>query len=266
MSTLKNTTVNDTGYIQLPVGTTAQRPVSPTSGQMRYNSTIKTVEWYTGSNNLWYYLPNIYTQGMIARYDAAEPNSYSGSGTAWNDISGNANNGTLVNSPTYATTNGGQFSFNKSNQYVTLPNGLISTNDFTVIMWVKGDGTGGAQTIMANYPAGNFQLFYGAAYVGMYLGNSSAYADASLWYSSNIVQFAALRSGFDTAVYINGNLIKTGSASSSVGGAVTFRMGTNTSGGEQYGGTIYTCQVYNVALAGTSIYQNYLAMKTRFGV
>jgi hypothetical protein len=266
MATLLNTTINDTGYVQLPIGTTVQRPSTPTAGQTRYNSTIKTVEWYTGSNNLWYYLPNIYISNMVARYDAAEPASYSGSGTSWNDISGNGNNGTLVNSPTYSSTYGGGFSFNKSNNYVSLPTGLITSNDFTVIMWVKGDGTSGAQTLMANYPAGNFQLFYGTAYVGMYLGNSSAYADASLWYSSSIVQFAATRSGTVTQIYINGSLAIAGSSSSSVGGSVAFRMGTNISGGEQYGGTIYNCQVYNSATNGSNIYQNYLAMKSRFGV
>lgn len=266
MATLKNTTINDTGYLQLPVGTTAQRPGSPSAGQTRYNSTIKTVEWYTGSNNLWYYMPNIFISNMIARYDAAEPTSYSGSGTSWNDISGNANNSTLVNSPTYSSTYGGGFAFNKSNNYVTLPNGLISTNDFTVIMWIKGDGTGGGQTLLANYPAGNLQLFYSTAYIGMWLANSSAYADASLWYTSSIVQFAALRSGTVTQIYLNGNLIQTGSSSSAIGSGTAFRLGTNTSGSEQYGGSIYSCQVFNMPLSSTSIYQNYLAMKTRFGL
>lgn len=47
MATLKNTTFNDTGYIQLPSGTTAQRPVSPTVGMMRYNSTNQALEVYT---------------------------------------------------------------------------------------------------------------------------------------------------------------------------------------------------------------------------
>jgi hypothetical protein len=266
MSTLKNTTVNDTGYLQLPVGTTAERPAMPTAGMTRFNSILKTAEWYTGSNSLWYYMPNIITSSMYARYDAAEPTSYSGSGTAWNDISGSGNNGTLVNSPVYSSTYGGGFQFNKSNTYVTLPNGLITSNDFTVIMWAQGDGTGGAQTLLANYPAGNFQLFYGSAYVGMYLGNSSAYANAATWYTSSIIQFAALRSGTTTRVYINGNLAIEGSSSSAVGGAVTFRMGTNTSGSEQYGGKIYTCQVYSTALSQSSIYKNYLALKGRFGV
>ena len=46
MATLKNTTVDDTGYIQLPVGNTAQRPVSPVNGMMRVNTTSNTLEVY----------------------------------------------------------------------------------------------------------------------------------------------------------------------------------------------------------------------------
>lgn len=266
MATLKNTTINDTGYIQMPSGTTAQRPGSLTAGQIRYNSTLNTVEWYTGSNNLWYYMPNISTYNMIARYDAGEPSSYSGTGTTWTDISGNSNNGTLVNSPTYSSTYGGGFQFNKSNTYVTLPTGLLTGNDFTVIMWLKGDGTGGGQTLFGNYPAGNLQMFYGTSYIGMYLANSTAYADAGIWYTSNIVQFAALRSGTNLEIYLNGTLIRVGSSSASLGGSVPFRIGTNTSGGEQFGGSIYTCQAYNSALTSADIVQNYQSLRTRFGV
>jgi len=43
--------------------------------------------------------------------DAAQTTSYSGSGSTWTDLSGNGNNGTIVNSPTYSTDNGGYFSF-----------------------------------------------------------------------------------------------------------------------------------------------------------
>jgi hypothetical protein len=52
MAILKNTTINDTGFLQLPVGTTAQRP-SPQAGQMRFNATTGGVEIYTGGVNLW---------------------------------------------------------------------------------------------------------------------------------------------------------------------------------------------------------------------
>lgn len=50
MATLQTTTFNDTGFITLPSGTTAQRP-SPSTGMMRYNSTMDLLEWYNGT--LW---------------------------------------------------------------------------------------------------------------------------------------------------------------------------------------------------------------------
>lgn len=40
-----NVKVDSTGYIQLPVGTTAQRPTG-SAGMMRYNSTTGKVEAY----------------------------------------------------------------------------------------------------------------------------------------------------------------------------------------------------------------------------
>ena len=40
---------SSTGYFDLPVGTTAQRPVSPTSGNMRYNTTTNGFEGYSGT-------------------------------------------------------------------------------------------------------------------------------------------------------------------------------------------------------------------------
>jgi hypothetical protein len=42
------------------------------------------------------------------------------SGT-WNDLSENGNNATLINTPTYGTSNDGYLIFNGSNQYATIP-------------------------------------------------------------------------------------------------------------------------------------------------
>lgn len=47
MATLINTTI--TGTFQLPAGTTAQRPVTPVKGMMRYNSTYGVNEVYNGT-------------------------------------------------------------------------------------------------------------------------------------------------------------------------------------------------------------------------
>lgn len=47
MATLKNLTVNDTGFVQVSKGTTAQRPGSPTVGMIRYNTDTNVMETYT---------------------------------------------------------------------------------------------------------------------------------------------------------------------------------------------------------------------------
>jgi hypothetical protein len=49
MATLKNTTINDTGYLKLPTGTDAQRPASPEAGMMRWNTTSSSTEVYDGT-------------------------------------------------------------------------------------------------------------------------------------------------------------------------------------------------------------------------
>jgi hypothetical protein len=50
MAILKNTIVNDTGFVVLPSGSSGQRPASPTTGMIRYNTTISKVEFYNGSS------------------------------------------------------------------------------------------------------------------------------------------------------------------------------------------------------------------------
>lgn len=49
MATLKNTTINDTGFLKLPSGTDAQRPGTPEAGMMRWNTTSSGVEVYDGT-------------------------------------------------------------------------------------------------------------------------------------------------------------------------------------------------------------------------
>ena len=47
MATLKNLTVNDTGFVQVSTGTTGQRPGSPAVGMLRFNTTTSLMEVYT---------------------------------------------------------------------------------------------------------------------------------------------------------------------------------------------------------------------------
>lgn len=49
MANLQDLIINDVGSLTLPRGTTAQRPSSPQTGHVRYNTTIDEIEFYTGS-------------------------------------------------------------------------------------------------------------------------------------------------------------------------------------------------------------------------
>ena len=48
MAQLKPTQINDTGFLQLPAGTSAQRPGSPQEGMIRYNTDFNQTEYYDG--------------------------------------------------------------------------------------------------------------------------------------------------------------------------------------------------------------------------
>jgi hypothetical protein len=49
MASLKNTTVDDTGFIKFATGTQAERPGSPTQGMMRFNTTTSVLEFWNGT-------------------------------------------------------------------------------------------------------------------------------------------------------------------------------------------------------------------------
>jgi len=62
MAILKNTTISDTGFLQLPAGTTAQRP-GAAAGQMRYNTTTGQAEFYNAGVAAWVGTP---ATGVVA--------------------------------------------------------------------------------------------------------------------------------------------------------------------------------------------------------
>lgn len=86
--------------------------------------------------------PKIVTNGLVLCLDAANPKSYSGSGTTWKDLSGNGNNGTLVNGVGYNSGNGGSLSFDGSNDSSDFGNILqLGTESITYCFWYKMNST-----------------------------------------------------------------------------------------------------------------------------
>lgn len=80
----------------------------------------------------------IVQSGLVLNLDAGVSDSYPGSGTTWSDLSGNANNGTLTNGPTYNSANGGSIVFDGVDDYGNF--GTVFGNGFgsiTVTSWIK---------------------------------------------------------------------------------------------------------------------------------
>jgi hypothetical protein len=83
--------------------------------------------------------PNIIRDGLVLNLDAASRKSYPGSGTVWNDLSGNNNNGTLVSGPTFNNGNGGSIVFDGTDDYSILTTNIFRTTlpNFTISVWYR---------------------------------------------------------------------------------------------------------------------------------
>jgi hypothetical protein len=101
---------------------------------------------------------------------------------------------------------------------------------------------------------GRYGLYInGACYFPSYLGAGTYYAVATRDGSGNC------------KLYLNGVLSNTASNSNNIG-TNSFRMGTNTGGGEVLNGKVPVMRLYNRALTQAEITQNYRHYKTRFNL
>lgn len=77
--------------------------------------------------------------GLVMRLDAGYVSSYLGSGTAWNDLSGNSSNATMYNGVAYSADGGGSMAFDGVNDYVGIPyaSQFNIRNSITLSIWMK---------------------------------------------------------------------------------------------------------------------------------
>jgi len=227
--------------------------------------------------------PKIVTSGLVLALDAADRNSYSGTGTTWTDLSGNGNTGTITNSPTFS---GGSIVFsNVANQSVTISDTVIlqptsvtlsawvyvtqynPLNDFDgqfpTILWKCNDGnSGGAASYGLSLSAGQFPRF---TVTPTQLISTTIFPIAT-WV--NLVGVYTV--GGSQILYRNGVVDNIASGPATIPyTSQAVSVGTRVfSGTYQYpwNGRISGALIYNRALTATEVFQNYNATKTRFGL
>jgi hypothetical protein len=227
----------------------------------------------------------IATNGLVLNLDAGNPYSYAGAGTTWIDVSGNTNNATLINSPTYSSDNSGVLNWaSASSQYATvaMTSGLRVAN-ITQEVWVFLNGTADQVFIGMQYGTGSNNSFAlwvsgGTFYFGVNTGGTFYQSASSAPSTSTWYHLVHTYNGTTQYLYINGVLVTTYNSAAS--GNVTYdTSNTLLAIGADFNGTGYNTgptlfvngkmpivKIYNIALSAAQVLQNYNATKGRFGL
>jgi hypothetical protein len=212
------------------------------------------------------YLGGIVTQGLVLDLDAAKRDSYVGVGTAWNDISGNRNNGTLTNGPTFNSGNGGSIVFDGVDDYVIGNCPLINVNVGSCLsLWVK---TSSINTqIIGSCDSGinngfRFQIFNTTLHYT--LGNVADYNTFINISNNTWRHIVASTLGSTALIYINGVLTNTLNIGIMLGNTSNFKLGAFWNNQFPFLGSISNFYLYNRALSASEVLQNYNATKGRY--
>jgi hypothetical protein len=234
---------------------------------------------------------SIVNKNLLFHVDAGNTNSYPGSGNILYDLSGWGNNGTMYNSPTFSSADGGgSFNFNGSNQYIQANiNSTLLDGDpnFTIEFFVKRTATLVATTA-AYWGMGSSGQ--GLAVQGWTPTDNRIHMD--LWDSSRVD--SQVDYPLNTYVHVVWSKTGTGISPSTVGCYVNGVLANSVSGRGQTTGPIYPTstsgngiaigrisgsydgyygqmrmgvfRAYNRGLTQGEVLQNYNAQRSRFGL
>jgi hypothetical protein len=220
--------------------------------------------------------PQIVTDGLVLLLDAGNTKSYPGSGTDWYDRSGNGNDGTLINSPTYNNTNGGNFNFDEVDDYVNLGSSVINSTAYTKVAWIRPESA--CRNIISSSTASGHVMWMAGTDNAVYAGHNNFWtaSNARVSHRPNnpgdmlnqwwcVVVTFSTSSGW--AMYFNGELVDTDSNTSALSNAsLDTYIGSFGAAANLFDGDIPCVQIYNRALTASEIQQNFNALRGRFGI
>ena len=229
------------------------------------------------------YYGGIVKDGLVLDLDAAKRDSYPTTGTVWSDISGNQNNGTLTNGPTFSSANYGSIVFDGVNDYANCGTSTsLNPSNITFSAWVKRTAAWGSGACLfwaknaADYTSNGFyiELYTNVTFSTNVITNGAAtnYFKDSVNSNTSFplntwTYFSFTLNGSTPAMYFNGN-----PSSLTILGtnAITSTSATKYILWNSY--TYYTAAniaqvtMYNRALTAAEVLQNYNATKGRYGL
>lgn len=204
----------------------------------------------------------IYTDDLLVWIDANDAESYSGSGATTIDLSGNGNNGNIVDA-TFSTINGIKtFDFDGNGDYILIGQPITTGSNYTICAWLKADSISGGRNIVSSADAPLF-ISNGTLYAGVggsYLLVSSTSFPISVW---RYVSVTFNDTTNTMKLYINGVLVDTNSSVTETYSAQNTYIGSHFSGGSPTSfldGSIASVQIYSEELTNEQIKQNFSAL------
>ena len=215
--------------------------------------------------------PDLVTNGLVLCLDAADKQSYSGSGTIWRDLVG-SNDVTLTNGPTYSSAGGGSIVFDGANDFVQCL-GSLTVTAATFVTWIRRNGSQGTYDgILFSRGTNNTtgMIFYGFNQLG-YTWNDSPFTYN--WNSGLTIPdltwcmvAISVTSTAATAYLCESSRITSATNTLSHGSSLLddIKIGVDEFQNRCFTGNIATAMIYNRALSANEISQNYNALKGRF--
>ena len=224
-----------------------------------------------------YYSPRIVTSGLVLALDAAERLSYPRTGTTWRDLSGNSNNVTLTNGPTFNSSNMGSIVFDGADDYVNISNtSILNNSSQTINIWflytsIPGNGVSviGKHDSAGSWNGYNMGLYNGVVFCQFKPSSNTDAGSVSTNMSANTWTLITLKFtiGSTLTLYKNGNKISTNALSSVTMTSQPLRIGQSV---DTYWsalpGRVASLQIYSRELSDDEVLQNYNATKSRFGL
>ena len=208
--------------------------------------------------------PSIIGSNLLLYWDASNPNSYPGTGTTIYDLSGNNNNGTLVNGVAYDSTAGGVLVFDGNDDYVFSNTPNLTSSNYTVMGAARYSGGTRGRIINAtsnNWLMGHWSNSTENYYAEGWVSSVQAGASDTNWriYAGN-----GNISGDSYGFYVNNNfVVQNGAGSAGPNGIILGRSGL---GGENSTGQFSFLLVYDRILTTTEMTQIFNSNRGRFGI
>jgi hypothetical protein len=210
--------------------------------------------------------PRIITDGLVLCLDAANKQSYSGSGNVWTDLAG-SNNGDLTNGPTFSSENGGSIVFDGTDDFCDLIYNWPSI--FTISLWLFPISAPGGDYSRVISTGSNdwFEIAINSSnQISYYFVNIGNWQSNVITLTSNIwTNLVFINNSTNAFIFQNSLLSHTGTGALATAGT-SLRIGDRYSGGECANIRLSILQIYNRALSPTEVLQNYNATKGRYNL